>query len=343
MRTSTAKNVALAVASTLLLAGLLEGVSRLAGPVGPAAAGGEIAGGHLRDVETDWFEPDADLLWRWRPGTTVRRRGSSPKRRHEWTCHINAQGRRGAPIPASPGRPIVLCAGDSVTAGFGVDDAETYPVRLEELLRESAATGGATVINAGVNGYSSEQGRLLLAREIPRWRPDVVIACYGINDDGPTVYADTDLLRANAVRSTQRVLAASRAYQRLRAAIVGLKLRRAVAARRVGPRVPLERYRQNLRAIAALARASGARLIFVAPTSSQEHSTGTEHQPLVAPLSVYRAAMASVALEERVPFVDDDLLSGRLPASRHAFNDFCHPDAAGLCLLARDLASAISR
>ncbi|MFQ5457993.1 MAG: hypothetical protein ACE5FC_06025 [Myxococcota bacterium] len=53
---------------------------------------------------------------------------------------------------ASAGRPRVLAVGDSFTFGYGVEESEAWPARLQEKLRE-AGLARAEVINAGVVAY----------------------------------------------------------------------------------------------------------------------------------------------------------------------------------------------
>jgi len=71
--------------------------------------------------------------------------------------------------------------GDSVTYGHLAREEETYARVLE---RELAARGieGAEVVNAGVLGYSTYQGAVLLERRILALEPDVVLFAHRNND-----------------------------------------------------------------------------------------------------------------------------------------------------------------
>jgi len=96
----------------------------------------------------------------------------------------NADGFRDAPRGAKrPGVPRVVVLGDSYTFGWGVDDAQPYPQRAEAQLRERGIQ--AEVINAGVPGYNTEQEALLLAEVMPKYRPDMVVLGYVMNDAEP--------------------------------------------------------------------------------------------------------------------------------------------------------------
>lgn len=331
-------NGAIAIVSTVVFLVLGEALLwSLDFPRGGAGAGamGRMVAEHLGGGLRPWQEEDPDLLWRFKPHQIVDEPLGSGATFHLST---NAAGFRGPELPEVPPEPVVLCVGDSVTAGYGVDDGEAYPRVLEEMLRTRPALARATVVNAGVFGYTSEQGRVVLPRLMERCRPRVVILCYGINDDWPTIYPDPTLLSDRGwVGRIQRWLRPSRIYTLLKKQIVHAKMRRAVAGRRVGPRVPPERYAENLRAMARFVRSRGAVPILVAPPSRRGGHHRTATVELHAPLSLYRDVAAAAAAAENVPYLDHPLLSGRLRQSRWAFVDWCHPGPEALCLLASEL------
>ena len=80
-------------------------------------------------------------------------------------------------IEKKPGVTRIVCLGDSCTH-FG---PETYPDILRVYLDE-VAPGQFEVINAGVIGYTSFQGRKLLESEVLDWSPDIVTVYFGWND-----------------------------------------------------------------------------------------------------------------------------------------------------------------
>lgn len=83
----------------------------------------------------------------------------------------------GLPAKAAPVR--VLAFGDSLTAGFGLPDAQGFTNRLEAALKASGV--GAVVINAGVSGETSAGGLARLDWTLSD-RPDVAILELGAND-----------------------------------------------------------------------------------------------------------------------------------------------------------------
>lgn len=73
----------------------------------------------------------------------------------------------------------IIAFGDSLTAGYGIPVAESYPAQLEAQLR---ANGYAVrVINAGVSGETTK-GNLERAPFIRNQNPDIVLLGIGGND-----------------------------------------------------------------------------------------------------------------------------------------------------------------
>jgi hypothetical protein len=70
--------------------------------------------------------------------------------------------------------------GDSFTYGAGVNMEETFSAVLEELFRKQ--NKNIEVINGGVPGYSTLQAYQWLKKELIKYKPDVVILNFYIND-----------------------------------------------------------------------------------------------------------------------------------------------------------------
>jgi predicted transcriptional regulator len=96
---------------------------------------------------------------------------------------LNSQGLRDKEIPHDkpPGERRILLLGDSVTFGWGVSDGEPFADQMEPLLKSSTKRNWE-VINAGVNGYNTEQEDTYFRIEGVRYKPDVVILTYLGND-----------------------------------------------------------------------------------------------------------------------------------------------------------------
>lgn len=69
----------------------------------------------------------------------------------------------------------ILCFGDSITYGYGVNEDESYPAVLANLTN-------AKVQNSGLNGETSEFGLIRLKGILETSKFDVFILCHGGND-----------------------------------------------------------------------------------------------------------------------------------------------------------------
>jgi lysophospholipase L1-like esterase len=77
----------------------------------------------------------------------------------------------------------ILCIGDSSTYGLGSSDRErqSYPSQLQRIL-SSANASRVQVVNLGLPGINSSQALDVLESNLERYRPNLVIACAGVND-----------------------------------------------------------------------------------------------------------------------------------------------------------------
>ena len=85
------------------------------------------------------------------------------------------------PVPLVWGgsSPVILAFGDSLTAGFGVPDSESYPSRLQKIISQNGYPH--QVINGGVSGDTTAGG-VRRIRWLMKQNPKIVILELGAND-----------------------------------------------------------------------------------------------------------------------------------------------------------------
>ena len=238
----------------------------------------------------------------------------------------------------------ILCLGDSVTFGFRVprvpprdarDDShgEPYPLLVEAALR--AANPGRTieVIPLAVPGYSSHQGLAWLRRDIDRYSPDLVTACFGWNDVDRRARTDGQTMRTDPVSvAVRRLLCSSQSIVRAGIALRAAFPPRGVASRAT-TRVPSEEYVQNLLDIARLARSRGAFTVLIGPVFRDRF-----HPPESDDIAADRAALRAAAQASGIPYLEvPELTEESYPANERLFEDPIHPNYRGHHLLARRL------
>ena len=81
-----------------------------------------------------------------------------------------------------PERPLVLAFGDSLTAGYGLDQGLGFAPQLQATLRRHGIA--ASVVDGGVSGDTTEAGKARLGWTLDglERKPDLVIVELGAND-----------------------------------------------------------------------------------------------------------------------------------------------------------------
>jgi len=265
---------------------------------------------NVRRTYVDIFSPAPDaaartaLLRRFLPTIPSEFRDSPT-----WTIALNSRGYRTGEFARAkaPGVLRVACVGDSWTFGMNVDQDRTYPSRL------AADLGArAEVLNFGVLGYSSFQGRRLLERRVLELDPDVIAIGFGMNDSEVAGYRDRDMVGGGApsLRTRLREQAADLEFYKLlkyfaltlrfHPKSMGDFLREQAHDRGSGrvdystiepwTRVSPPDYEANIREMIRLARARGAAVVLLDNELWEE--------------SPYRPLLKSIAADAQVPLVD---------------------------------------
>jgi acyl-CoA thioesterase-1 len=76
-------------------------------------------------------------------------------------------------------RPLLVCFGDSLTAGYGTDPGQAYPDQLQHLL--DAQGFHYRVLNSGISGNTTKDGIERIARVLAK-HPQIVVVEFGGND-----------------------------------------------------------------------------------------------------------------------------------------------------------------
>ena len=287
--------------------------------------------------------------------------------RSRWSVHTNSRGFRTPEFTdaKAPGVVRIVVLGDSSTFGWGVEHFETYAEQLGTALARRWSTGRSRIeiVNLGVPGYSSFQGRVLLERFALGLDPDVIVWSYLSNDGAMTGESDqaTYEKRIGASGALLAALHQSRAFETLEAwiAVVRGRLQPATA---LDPHDAAQRnipsYRvaaANLRSVVDLARGRGVPIVLLGQCTRGEpaammaqiaHATDTPHLDATALLD---ASIEAMMTDERFADLRDMQRerygSGEL--ERHpkwlAFlPDTCHPNAFGHHLVGDALADVIA-
>ena len=244
----------------------------------------------------------------------------------------NDEGLR-APIH-SPDKPAgthrVMALGCSTTFGWGVADAESYPARLETLIRASGRPD-VEVINGGQPGYTSFQGRWLWDRTLRHYEPDVVLVGYVVQDARKAAYSDRSqaVLQQDARFLKDNLLYRSKVYLGLRSLLGHVQVR----AKERGPqdtggefRVPPGDYVVILRALVSGIQEVGATPVLFGYPLEREGYTGQHRVILKA-----AAAELGVAHFDPQPRMEDASRTQQLYFAR----DRGHANAAGNDLIAQ--------
>ena len=268
----------------------------------------------------DWGliqQPDNVSGWTLRPGMqAVRFCGSRTEtggRTVLVDCSIstNDLGFRGPPVRDKGDRFRILAIGDSTTFGLGVQQMESWPSQLQQILDPGA--DNIEVINAGVPGYSSVQGLRFLEKRGLALHPDLVIATFGTNDCGAwNGISDLERYAVNASEATPSVGDSSNKHR---------------------ARLTEEEFEQCLKTIADLCRTNGARVLFLAWPNRGHFSTVFPSPP------GYYAIVKDTGRKTQAPVVDVLDAVGR---DKGVLLDSVHFNARGCRLVAEAVARTLT-
>jgi lysophospholipase L1-like esterase len=250
----------------------------------------------------DVFQKDRDLFWRFRPGQVVTSKFFEGK-----TYRINSLGLRGDEINSIKTKKRIIALGNSCTFGWRMSDQETYANRLEALL-----DGEYEVINAGIPGYTSLQGKRFFERELIHLKPDIVLILFAWNDHWAAAnqIADKDQkFPPRLVITCQNFLSRFHSYRLLKKLLLStIEADPDSLFNRQAPvyRVGLEDFRQNLMEICRLARSHGAIPILLTspiPSLTTYYPPGSR-SPMHRYHEKYNQVIRDLSISEDIHLVD---------------------------------------
>ncbi len=124
-------------------------------------------------------ELDHDLWWKIIPNQNAFT--------HSAQVRINSLGLRNEEFPSEKPEDEyrILCLGDSITFGNGIENTKTYPKVLNKMLETNLSKKKFRVINAGVQGYNTWQEVEYLKKYGILLNPDILIIGFCWNDIAP--------------------------------------------------------------------------------------------------------------------------------------------------------------
>ncbi|MCB9764705.1 MAG: hypothetical protein H6739_33325 [Alphaproteobacteria bacterium] len=223
----------------------------------------------------------------------------------------------------------VMTLGCSTTFGWGVADDETYPARLEGMLRERGFPQ-VEVINGGQPGYTTFQGLWLWRRLLHRYQPDLVLVGYIVQDARKAAFSDLSqaVLTGDPGFVQSHLLYKSRLYVGMQV-LLGTVTVRAKEREEGGEagvyRVSPEEYVGNLRAFTDEIQGVGATpVMFGFPLEVEGYT------------EFHRKVLKFTASDLGVPHFDPSEAVTRAAREQTLYfpKDRGHPNAAGHLLIA---------
>jgi lysophospholipase L1-like esterase len=272
-------------------------------------------------------------------------------------------------IPKPVGRYRILCLGGSATFDLlAVDDTETWPARLEHLLRHD----NVDTVNAGFPGWTTVESLISLAIRDIDADPDLVVILAGVNDLQPASHEPftRDYSRGHA-ELLARVLGVDPVPVRLAARLVVVERLLDIGfggrytttegyapawqwtggpKRDAVPDAALEVFERNLRSTIAVAHGAGASVLLLAQhvklaPGNQNHrdyveswAPGLTAEGFLSGLESFNSVSRRLASEGLVHFADPIEDSG---FGQPDFGDPMHLSRQGSEKLARALAEIV--
>lgn len=291
------------------------------------------------------FRPDPYLTWKLNPGY----RGSFFGYQYVTVNRNGCLGRNLA--PKTPGLVRVVALGGSVSFGMGVPQMDQNVCSdLEKLLNANASGLHYEVVNAGVPGYSSWNGRQYVEHYLADLQPDILLVSFGWNDSVRDRIADNAPPGSGVKKFDNNPNpwlgwtlighAVAPAYCRIVSVVSGYLT---PPLPMETPRVSVDDFKANLAAIDGWCRQCGVKLLFWNEPSPDSLFPGNEHLAHHRP---YLEAMREAGLSLGVPVANlDSAFAGADPRTWLAYPqvDFIHLGFQGQADAAKLIATTLAQ
>ncbi|PIS14390.1 hypothetical protein COT64_02890 [Candidatus Shapirobacteria bacterium CG09_land_8_20_14_0_10_39_12] len=301
-------------------------------------------------------EPDPNFGWRLKANYQNIR--FSPDTKTEENLIINSKGFRGKEFNKEKKADVnrIITMGDSVTFGI-TPEVCPYPSQLQEIFNKKYPNK-VEIINAGVEGYSSEYVLKRLKYDILQYKPDIVTVYVGWND----LYAvnPQSPLNSKKMAKLAEFLNKFYIYKAGRKVIflwIKPKLDHLItlsnainADAAIYDKFEPENYKNNLKEIIKVCRENNIKVILINLTSILSDNMSQEdikkvHYPyftsdiekLKTLQTIYNQAIEQVAQENNTPQIDLNSAINKISNKGALFFDTMHPYCEGQKIIAETI------
>lgn len=291
-----------------------------------------------RDIDfVEVYKRDPHLFWRFRPDQNI-----SSAQFSYIDYRINKRGMRGDEVELNKKGLRILALGNSCTFGWGVKQSAIWTSWLEKTIRQLPTYENLEVINAGVPGYSSFQGKYYFENELLKYKPDIVLIMFGWNDERPAGKEISDhehKVPPEVIFDFQNFISKLKLYQFMRKFILSSTEKEEMPRLDqlyTKKRVPLPNFLENLREICKVARKNNITpVLMIPPIASVENYLPGRTSYFHQLHKKYQDEIIKAGKYENVPVVDlqtpfdqyNDLFSDAADDPTH-FNEKGHALAA---------------
>ena len=223
----------------------------------------------------------------------------------------------------------IICLGDSITMGFSSDskplpEKQTYPYKLEQLLRLQFKEKNIEIINASNDGFSSLHGVRYLKKTLREYHPDLVICWMGINDHSSIFSFSDKQQKVSMIKAAQAKPEKNRS--KLYLLVKNFCLNKWIFNDTID-RVSSEDYYLNYEQMLNVARQDAFEIVFIIPfeVSLKKNSVET--------LREYQESLEALQKKYGCVILDLSLILQSYN-KKELFIDMCHPNEKGNQLIA---------